>query len=139
MPYRLAVAISAIGLACMLAACGTSTSEPLPDTTWTVTSIDGDETIRSAQPTIEFGTDGTVSGTTGCNQYNGTFTVDGDRLTIGPLATTKLACDEAANAQEVAVTQALAGATNWGIDSKGDLEIRGSATIAAASAEQPET
>jgi heat shock protein HslJ len=41
---------------------------------------------------IQFGSDGRVSGSTGCNRFSGTYSQDGDALTIGTLATTRRAC-----------------------------------------------
>jgi heat shock protein HslJ len=41
---------------------------------------------------IQFGSDGRVSGSTGCNRFSGTYCQDGDALTIGTLATTRRAC-----------------------------------------------
>jgi heat shock protein HslJ len=43
-----------------------------------------------AGPTIEF-RDGRVSGTTGCNRFNGEFTKTRSKLSLGPLATTRRA------------------------------------------------
>ena len=45
---------------------------------------------------------GTVSGNAGCNDYTGGYTVDGDKLTIGPLAATKKACGPAETVVETA-------------------------------------
>ena len=46
---------------------------------------------------------GTVTGTSGCNTYNGPYKVDGSKLTIGPnLATTQRACGAAETAVETA-------------------------------------
>ena len=42
--------------------------------------------------TAVFGPDGQVAGSAGCNNFTGTYTVDGTKLTIGPLATTRKAC-----------------------------------------------
>ena len=63
----------------------------------------------AGQPTAIFVGDGTVSGTTGCNNYNGPFTQGpGDALKIGPLAKTLRACvDDALSTQETSFTQAL--------------------------------
>jgi heat shock protein HslJ len=37
---------------------------------------------------------GRVSGFAGCNQYNGTYALVGDALTIGPVVSTKMACTD---------------------------------------------
>jgi len=44
--------------------------------------------------TFTFGEDGTISGNAGCNNFTGSYTVDGDTLTVGPLATTRKMCSE---------------------------------------------
>ena len=48
--------------------------------------------------TLHFNTDGTVSGTTDCNNYSGTYTVIDNSLTIGQLASTLMACMESQEA-----------------------------------------
>jgi heat shock protein HslJ len=73
-----------------------------------VTSVSGDVTL-----TAEFAADG-VSGNGGCNQFNGSYTVDGQNITIGPLASTRAACpDEALQQQETAYFAALELATTF--------------------------
>jgi heat shock protein HslJ len=54
-----------------------------------VTSPLADTTI-----TASFTADGKLSGSAGCNRYHGSYQVDGESLTIGPVATTKMACPE---------------------------------------------
>ncbi|MFL5709357.1 MAG: META domain-containing protein [Chloroflexota bacterium] len=51
--------------------------------------------------------DATVSGNAGCNDYTGGYTVDGDKLTIGPLASTRKACGPAQSALETVFLTAL--------------------------------
>jgi heat shock protein HslJ len=48
-----------------------------------------------------------VSGSAGCNQYNGSYTLDGDTVTIGPLASTMMACEQDVMDQEAAFLTAL--------------------------------
>jgi putative lipoprotein len=89
-----------------------------------VTSINRVPTT-DPMPTIEFAADGNVSGTTGCNQYNGTYTVDGKKITFSPLASTLMACtDPATSAQESIFIETVQGATNWAIDD-GNLSLTG--------------
>ena len=66
--------------------------------------------------------DGTVSGSSGCNRFHGTFKVQGDALSIGPLGTTRMMCDEAVMTQEREFLAALASASRWAID-RGMLDI----------------
>lgn len=43
-------------------------------------------------PELDFGEKGFVAGNTGCNRFNGQASVAENRLTLGPLAGTRMAC-----------------------------------------------
>lgn len=100
----------------------------LTNTTWSATGINnGKEAVTSlvagSTITAEFSEDGTLSGNAGCNMYNGTYEVSGDSMTIGPLATTKKACEPDVNEQEANYLAALTRVTKYTI--RGDqLELR---------------
>lgn len=102
----------------------------LGGTSWTVTSIDGRPTLADARPTIRFAVEGTVSGTSGCNQFSGPFRTDGDRLVVGDLMATKIGCDAPRGDQEQAFFAALAGARGWRLTADGGLELGGAVPIA---------
>jgi heat shock protein HslJ len=72
---------------------------------------------ESVRPSAEFD-DGTVGGSTGCNRFTASYTVDGDELEIGTIASTKIACPPPADAVERAYLDALGRVTGWG--SEGD-------------------
>ena len=64
---------------------------------WALTTLQSagqqPESTAGAGLTITFGMDGRVSGSGGCNQFTGGYTVDvADKLTISPLASTKIGC-----------------------------------------------
>ena len=61
--------------------------------------------------TATFGTDGTVSGFSGCNTFNGPYTLSGDSIKIGPIATTRKACAADAMTTESQYLAALASST----------------------------
>jgi hypothetical protein len=66
--------------------------------------------VGDPRPTLTFGTDGMVNGTTGCNSFSGTYTESGDQITFGPLASTRRACmDPAVTAQEQLIFSVLSG------------------------------
>ena len=54
---------------------------------------------------IQFRAGGQVSGHAGCNRFNATFTEDGGKLSIGPLAMTRKMCPP----KDMAREQALSG------------------------------
>ncbi|HRQ31591.1 MAG TPA: META domain-containing protein [Anaerolineales bacterium] len=57
-----------------------------------------------------------LSGNVGCNQFNGGYMLDGDRISFDPLASTKMACMGAAGDQEAAVLRAFAGAATFSLN-----------------------
>ena len=68
--------------------------------------------------------DGRVSGSSGCNRFHGEFKVEGNALKVGPLATTRKACDDPVMAQEQQLLRALESATTWAIV-RGMLDVHG--------------
>ncbi|GMU80060.1 MAG: hypothetical protein AMXMBFR46_28470 [Acidimicrobiia bacterium] len=75
--------------------------------------------------------DGTVSGSTGCNEYSGSYEVDGRSITIGPLRTTRRACvDAAAGKQESDYLAALELARSFSLDGSNLTLLREGGTIA---------
>lgn len=85
----------------------------LTGTRWVATQINNGtggvaSVVAGSTVTAIFSEDGNVAGSGGCNDYNGTYTVDGSNITFGPTKSTKMACaDEAGNAQEAAYFAAL--------------------------------
>jgi heat shock protein HslJ len=61
--------------------------------------------------TLEFRDDGTLGGSDGCNRYMSGYTLEGETLTFGPVATTRMAC----KGPQGAVEQARAYAAALGI------------------------
>ncbi len=97
----------------------------LAGTTWSLAGLNGLPLPEKVQVTAEFGSDGTVSGSAGCNTYSGSYTVDGGSINIGSLASTEMACPEPQMAVETAYLAALGKATAWTIDSEGKLSLTG--------------
>ncbi len=83
------------------------TASATPQGEWMIIDIDGSAPIDGSNPTIALSDDGTISGSTGCNNFTGSFTLDGDQLTLGPLATTRKACVPELGDQEAAILAVL--------------------------------
>ncbi len=129
----LAVPLVALALgACSSTPGGSAVAAALPGTTWTVTSVGGEFVDAKSPPTITFGADGNVSGTTGCNQYSGSYEVDGSTIKVGMLAMTLMLCEGSVGEQETLFGPALQGATSWAIDSSGNLMLSGAGDIIIA-------
>jgi heat shock protein HslJ len=71
--------------------------------------------INGTEITIQFGTDGKVSGSSGCNRFTGSYEATDDQLTFGPLATTRMACAQDIMDQEQGFLNALAATTTYRI------------------------
>ena len=63
-------------------------------------------------PTATF-TDKAVAGSTGCNQFTAPYTIDGDAMQIGTVASTRMACPPPADAVERAYLAALGRVAAW--------------------------
>jgi heat shock protein HslJ len=100
----------------------------LTGTNWSATGINTgtgavSSLVAGTTVTAVFGDDGTLSGKAGCNTYNGTYEVSGTSMTIGPLATTRMACAPDVSKQEANYLEALGRVTTYSI--RGDqLELR---------------
>ena len=67
-----------------------------------------------ARVTLKFGTDGRISGSGGCNSYGGNYRIQGNRLTLSQVFSTKRAClDANANKQESQYFAALESADRF--------------------------
>jgi heat shock protein HslJ len=96
--------------------------------------------ITTTLLTMVFGPDGTIAGSSGCNHYSGSYTVDGNKLTVGPVATTQMACTvPQINDQEMQFLAALAASDTWSQDGNvltlsSESQLSGATTITAVGA-----
>ncbi|MGW6783069.1 META domain-containing protein [Streptomyces sp. NPDC054987] len=87
---------------------------PLTAVEWTVQSLISGGSVSSlpagAAGTARFtiAADLSVSGSLGCNRFSAQATRDGDRLTFGPLTTTRMACEGPAGEVERKLTEVFA-------------------------------
>jgi heat shock protein HslJ len=73
----------------------------LAGTRWRVTAVNNGRqavvgVVTGSTLTMAFGTDGRVTGSAGCNSYTAAWSQQGDRLTLGPPAATRLPCAQVA-------------------------------------------
>jgi heat shock protein HslJ len=59
--------------------------------------------VNGSNPTAVFGSDGSLSGNTGCNTFTGTYQTKGDTITVSPLASTRKACPPDLAGQEAGI------------------------------------
>jgi putative lipoprotein len=113
---RLALVLASTAL--LAAACGgddddAADAPPLEGTEWTLVS--GVDAPEDAVPTLTL-EEGNASGFGGCNRFRGGYELDGDSITLGPLASTMMACEEPKMATESAFLPALEAADSWAVD-----------------------
>jgi heat shock protein HslJ len=90
-------------------------------TTWTLQYFNTDaqaagHDVSSSNITLKFETDGTLHGSGGCNDYNGTYTVSNQQMTISALASTRKACEQAVMDQESLYFRLLPTVSSYLID-----------------------
>jgi len=113
-----------IALALAAAACGSdedagSEAVSLPGTGWSATGIAGAPDLSGAStPTLFFEEEDSMNGSTGCNQYSGTYTVDADSLglSVGPM--TLVACPPPQDEIESAFLAALTATDTFSADAE---------------------
>lgn len=105
-------------------------STDLSGTAWVVTGYNNGQqavvsVIAGTELTADFGADGALSGSAGCNRYTATYEAAGTSLKIGPVGSTRMACADPAGAmtQEMQFLQALETAATYRLDG-GRLELR---------------
>ena len=97
--------------------------------TWSLVQLGSTTDLAAVMPDIRFSDDGTLSGFAGCNRFTGTFSSDGSSLDIGPIATTKMACQHPASVIESDYLNALAGVSEWSIAGGGRLLLDGAVPL----------
>ena len=103
------------GLAAGCGGYGGGNTPGIEDTPWQLVS-GKDITISDGVVVSAAFTEGNVFGSSGCNQYRGPYTLDGDSLEIGETAGTRMACPPPADEIERAYLAALVDVASWAID-----------------------
>ena len=109
----------------------------LPGTSWIATGYNnGKQSVVSialgTEITANFGADGMLGGNAGCNDYSASYQTDGDKISIGPVATTMKACEQAVMDQETQYLAAVQTAATYRIDGS-KMELRTTDGALAAS------
>ena len=101
----------------LLTACASSASgQELTGGIWLLTELNGEAPLPGTTLTAEFDEDGRVGGSSGCNSYNTTYVVDGNKLNFGEqAASTMMACPDLIMIQEGEFHQALAATATYEI------------------------
>jgi heat shock protein HslJ len=108
------------------------TPDPLANTRWDVVNLNTGQAIESLLPdtaaTLDFGGDGRLGGSSGCNTYQGPYRTSENTIAIGPLSATSQFCTEPAGVmeQETQLLAALQSAATFRITGN-QLEMQNAA------------
>lgn len=83
---------------------------------WLAEDIDGGGVIDNAQTSLLVAEDGSVSGRGGCNRFSGKAKIDGQSISFGTIASTRMACADALMNQERKFFEALGKVATFRID-----------------------
>jgi heat shock protein HslJ len=87
---------------------------------WRLASYGSGDTVSTALADVEanltFNEDGTLTGTSGCNEFGGRYTVEVDKITFNEIVSTLKLCDTSIMDQEEAMQQVLTGTATYHIE-----------------------
>ena len=110
-------------LAALAATSPAASQTDLTGSNWLAEDIMGGGGVDRAQSTLQPLPEGRVAGSSGCNRFSGSGVVSGGKVTIGLLATTRMACPAALMNQESKYLKALAASTRYEIGADGLLRF----------------
>ena len=100
---------------------GAPGAAPLVGSEWRLEDLGGRGVINGSQATLAFPEAGRVAGNSSCNRFFGSYTLMQDRIALGQLAGTRMACAPAVDEQETRYLDALQKAQR--------LEVRGTTML----------
>ena len=84
--------------------------------TWTLEDIGGARAAAGVESYVSLTAEGEVLGRGGCNGFRGSYSLDGEALTLGPLAATRRACPPPQMQQETRFLAALEATRGFRIE-----------------------
>lgn len=100
---------------------GAPGAAPLVGSEWRLEDMGGRGVLDRAQATLAFPEAGRVAGNSSCNRFFGSYTLMQDRIALGQLGGTRMACAPAVDEQEARYLDALQKAQR--------LEVRGTTML----------
>jgi len=91
---------------------------PLVGTLWNMTTYNNGmgalvSALSDINTTALFGSNGSLTGSAGCNRYQATYQTNDSQIKIGPTATTRMMCEESVMEQEIDYLNALQSAVRY--------------------------
>jgi len=88
----------------------------LPGSAWQVKTFAGQTPLADHPITFEFDNEGNIAGDGSCNRFGGSCKIEGDKIEVGPLRSTRRACEPDIMQQEHKFLALLGAATTWAMD-----------------------
>ena len=102
-----------------------ATSLTLPGSAWKVITFAGQTPLADHPITFEFDNEGNIAGDGSCNRFGGACQIEGGKIEVGPLRSTRRACEPDIMQQEHKFLAVLGAATAWSIEGH-ELVLTGS-------------
>jgi heat shock protein HslJ/uncharacterized protein YecT (DUF1311 family) len=93
----------------------TPAAAPILGSSWRVVEIEGEPVAEGVLATFAIDAEGSFSGSGGCNRYFGSAEIDGERIGMGDIGVTRMACPEPAMGEEQRFMKALDAVASWQI------------------------
>lgn len=119
MPYPASAVVETGGKT--LRGCAGNPADLLTAHLWRVEDIGPGGIVDASMITLDFGPGGRLAGRGGCNRYTASYDLGGEGLSIGPAATTMMACPPALMEQERRFLDALSRVSRFDIAPDGAL------------------
>ncbi|MFM6191038.1 MAG: META domain-containing protein [Planktothrix sp.] len=120
------LSLSIIGLSMMSILNPSMAANSLSGTDWKLLSWGEEKSpqtlLKDTEITLQFQED-QISGSSGCNRYFASYTLEDDQLKFGVAGRTQMACPEDIMKQEDQFLSALERSQNFQINSEGQLQI----------------
>ena len=105
--------IAGLVLALALVVTTAASAAQLAGSEWRPTEIGDIKVSAGSEMFVRFGGEEKLEGHGGCNRFFGTYKLAGDRIEIGPLGATRMACPEPVMQSETRFLQALENARQF--------------------------
>jgi heat shock protein HslJ len=115
MVIKTLVYFSLVFIAALASCTGSNSTGTIKSTYWELNSLmELSSNTIIVKPTVEFTSDGKLSGFGGCNKFSGKYKVSGNKLTTSEVVSTEMACE---NSQVEAIfLQALQKTSTYEIE-----------------------
>ena len=107
-----------------LQGCGGEPAALLQAGEWTVDDLAGKAPVKDSKITLNFGADGSLSGSSSCNRLVTSYALTGESLTIKQGAGTMMACEPPIMEQEAAFLGLLAQVNSFSVADDGALLLK---------------